>query len=145
VSDILFALLCHSATQSRLRICVCVKVCVGGCFVLLADSSPPRIGPGRCRGVTMVINCLQSPVCVAACLPCRCVLGGFRVVAVLDTQSQAGCFSVYHHMKTINSWTSPITEHLPISAPPSCFLQKTALSKEQTKETGKSCSDWRMG
>ena len=71
--------------------------------------------------------------------------GGFRVVAVLDTQSQAGCFSVYHHMKTINSWTSPITEHLPISAPPSCFLQKTALSKEQTKETGKSCSDWRMG
>lgn len=62
---------------------VCVCVCVWGCFVLLADSSsPPRIGPGRCRGVTMLINCLRSPVCVAACLPCHRVLGGFRVAGV---------------------------------------------------------------
>lgn len=74
VSDILYELVSHSLT----RLCVCVNVCVGGCFVLLADSSPPRVGPGRCRGVTMLINCLRSPVCVAACLPCRCVLGGFR-------------------------------------------------------------------
>lgn len=55
-------------------------MCVEGCFVLLADSSPPHVGPGRCRGVTMLINCLRSPVCVAACLLCRRVLGGFRVV-----------------------------------------------------------------
>lgn len=65
----------HSPTQ----LCVYVCECVEGCFVLLADSSPPRVGPGRCRGVTMLINCLRSPVCVAACLPCRRVLGGFRV------------------------------------------------------------------
>lgn len=53
---------------------------VGGCFVLPADSSPPRVGPGRCRGVTTLINCLLSPVCLASCLPCRHVLWGFRVV-----------------------------------------------------------------
>ncbi|CAB1450078.1 unnamed protein product [Pleuronectes platessa] len=30
----------------------------------------------------MLINCLRSPVCVAARLPCRRVLGGFGVVGV---------------------------------------------------------------
>ena len=67
------------ATHQHNCVCVYVCECVEGCFVLLADSSPPRVGPGRCRGVTMLINCLRSPVCVAACLPCRRVLGGFRV------------------------------------------------------------------
>lgn len=59
---------------------LCVVGFVGGCFVLPADSSPPCVGPGRCRGVTTLINCLLSPVCVASCLPCRHVLQGFRVV-----------------------------------------------------------------
>lgn len=58
-------LMTHSSTL------LCVVGLVGGCFVLPADSSPPRVGPGRCRGVTTLINCLLSPVCLASCLPCR--------------------------------------------------------------------------
>lgn len=61
------------------RYCVW-RVLSGGCFVLPADSSPPRVGPGRCGGVTTLINCLRSPVCVASCLPCHHVLPGFGVV-----------------------------------------------------------------
>lgn len=70
-------LMTHSSTL------LCVVGFVGGCFVLPADSSPPRVGPGRCRGVTTLINCLLSPVCVASCLPCPHVLRGFRVVGWL--------------------------------------------------------------
>lgn len=58
-------------------------VCGGfsrGLLCFACCGSPPRVGPGRCRGVTTLINCLLSPVCMASCLPCRHVLRGFRVV-----------------------------------------------------------------
>lgn len=73
---------------------LCVVGFVGGCFVLPADSSPPRVGPGRCRGVTTLINCLLSPVCMASCLPCRHVLRGFRVAEVAAKNWRRGAEEV---------------------------------------------------
>lgn len=81
-------LMTHSSTL------LCVVGFVGGCFVLPADSSPPRVGPGRCRGVTTLINCLLSPVCVASCLPCRHVLRGFRVEEVAAENWRRGAEEV---------------------------------------------------